>query len=74
MSDVVVFGGGVSWIACAKAQQAEGASVRLIDKGRFIVGSMVTSRTAVAGKAITFDYGAQYLDQSEYAAYSAAVG
>ena len=74
MSDVVVFGAGVSWIACAKAQQAEGASVRLIDKGRFIGGRMVSSWTAVTGKAITLDYGAQYPDQSEDAAYSAAVG
>ena len=74
MSDVVVFGVGMSWIACAKAQQAEGAFVRLIDKGRYIGERMATRRTVVAGKAIMFDYGAQYLDQSEDAAATAAAG
>ena len=61
MSDVVVFGAGMSWIACAKAQQAEGAFVRLIDKGRYIGGRMATRRTAVAGKTITFDHGGSIL-------------
>tara|TARA_B100000900_G_C20331064_1_gene614215 strand:- start:465 stop:689 length:225 start_codon:yes stop_codon:yes gene_type:complete len=74
MSDVVVFGTGLSGIACARALQAEDVSVPLIDTGRCIGGRMVTRRTVVAGKAITFDYGAQYLDQSEDTAATEAVG
>ena len=35
---------------------------------------MATIRTAVAGKTITFDHGAQYLDFSEDAAATAAAG
>ena len=64
MSDVVVIGAGMSGIACARALQAEGVPVRLIDKGRGIGGRMATRRTAVAGKRITYAHGAQYLDQS----------
>jgi predicted NAD/FAD-dependent oxidoreductase len=74
MSDVVVIGAGMSGIACARALQAEGVAVRLIDKGRGIGGRMATRRTAVAGNTITFDHGAQYLDQSEDAAAIAALG
>ena len=48
--------------------------MRLIDKGRCIGGRMATRRTAVAGKTITFDHGAQYLDFSEDAAATAAAG
>ena len=48
MSDVVVIGAGMSGIACARALQAEGVPVRLIDKGRGIGGRMATRRTAVA--------------------------
>ena len=59
MSDVLVIGAGMSGIACARALQAEGVPVRLIDKGRGIGGRMATRRTAVAGKTITFDHGAQ---------------
>ena len=74
MSDVVVIGAGMSGIACARALQAKGVTVRLIDKGRSIGGRMSTRRAAVFGKTITFDHGAQYLDQSEDAAAIAALG
>ena len=74
MSNVVVIGAGMSGIACARALQAEGVTVRLIDKGRGVGGRMSTRRAAVAGKTITFDHGAQYLDQSEDAAATAALG
>jgi hypothetical protein len=73
MSDVIIIGAGMSGIACARALHAAGVSVRLIDKGRGIGGRMATRRTAVAGKSITFDHGAQYLDQSEDAAATAAL-
>ena len=49
MSDVDVIGAGMSGIACARALQAEGVPVRLIDKGRGIGGRMATRRPAVAG-------------------------
>ena len=74
MNHVVVIGAGLSGIACARALQAAGVPVRLIDKGRGIGGRMATRRTAVAGKTITFDHGAQYLAQSEDAAAIAALG
>jgi predicted NAD/FAD-dependent oxidoreductase len=74
MSDVVVIGAGMSGIACARALQAEGVAVRLIDKGRGIGGRIATRRTAVAGNTITFDHGVQYLDQSEGAAAIAELG
>ena len=48
--------------------------MRLIDKGRYIGGRMATRLTVVAGKTITFEHGAQYLDQSEDAAATAAAG
>ena len=74
MSGVVVIDAGLSGIACARALQAEGVPMHLIDKGRCIGGRMAKSRIAVASKTITFDHGAQYLDQSEDAAATAAAG
>ena len=74
MSDVVIIGAGMSGIACARALHAAGVPVRLIDKGRGIGGRVATRRMAVAGNTITFDHGAQYLDQSEDAAAIAALG
>ena len=74
MIDVVVIGAGMSGIACARALHAAGLPVRLIDKGRGIGGRMATRRVSVAGNSITFDHGAQYLDQSQDAANIAALG
>ena len=73
MIDIVIIGAGMSGIACARALRAAGAPVRLIDKGRGIGGRMATRRAAVSGNSITFDHGAQYLDQSEDAASIAAL-
>ena len=74
MIDIVVIGAGMSGIACARALRAAGLPVRLIDKGRGIGGRMATRRATVAGNGITFDHGAQYLDQSQGAANIAALG
>ncbi len=74
MIDIVIIGAGMSGIACARALRIAGAPVRLIDKGRGIGGRMATRRAAVSGNSITFDHGAQYLDQSEDAASIAALG
>ncbi len=74
MIDIVVIGAGMSGIACARALHAAGLSVRLIDKGRGIGGRMATRRATVAGNGITFDHGAQYLDQGQDAANIAALG
>ncbi|MEL6104008.1 MAG: FAD-dependent oxidoreductase [Pseudomonadota bacterium] len=74
MTDVLVTGAGMSGIACARALQTAGVSVRLIDKGRGIGGRVATRRADVAGESITFDHGTQYLDQSEDAESIAKLG
>ena len=74
MIDIVIIGAGMSGIACARALRKVGIPVRLIDKGRGIGGRMATRRAIVSGNSITFDHGAQYLDQSEDAASIAALG
>ena len=74
MIDIVVIGAGMSGIACARALRAAGLPVRLIDKGRGIGGRVATRRAIIAGNSITFDHGAQYLDQSQNAANIAALG
>ena len=73
MIEVVVIGTGMSGIACARELHAAGVPVRLIDKGRGIGGRVATRRTVVAGKRITFDHGAQYLDRSKEASTTAAL-
>ena len=52
MSNVVVIGAGMSGIACARALQAEGVTVRLIDKGRGVGGRMSTRRAAVLARPL----------------------
>lgn len=74
MTDVVVIGAGMSGIACARALRSASIPVRLIDKGRGIGGRVATRRAEVAGTSISFDHGAQYLDQSEAAKEIAALG
>ena len=74
MIDIVVIGAGMSGIARARALHAAGLTVRLIDKGRDIGGSIATKRASVASNSITFDHGAQYLDQSQDAANVATPG
>lgn len=72
MSEVVIIGAGMAGIACARALQAAGVPVRLIDKGRGLGGRVATRRATVAGQPVTFDHGAQYLDDSDGAAAIAA--
>ena len=60
-------------IACARTLDSAGIPVRLIDKGRGIGGRMSTRRVDLYGDIITYDHGAQYLDQSENAAALAAI-
>ena len=74
MIDIVVIGAGMSGIACARVLRAAGLPVRLIDKGRGVGGRMATRRVTVHGNGITFDHGAQYLDQSPDAANITALG
>lgn len=74
MTNVVVIGAGMSGIACARALQSAGIHVRVIDKGRGIGGRVATRRAEVAGTPISFDHGAQYLDQSEAAKEIVALG
>lgn len=73
MTDIVIIGAGMAGIACARSLRAAGVPVRLIDKGRGIGGRVATRRAEVADALVTFDHGAQYLDQSEAAAQIAAL-
>lgn len=73
MIDVAIIGAGMAGIACARTLRAAGVPVRVIDKGRGIGGRVATRRVDISGERITFDHGAQYLDQSEHAAAIAAL-
>ncbi|MEL7091387.1 MAG: FAD-dependent oxidoreductase [Pseudomonadota bacterium] len=73
MTDVVVIGAGMAGVACARVLQAAGIPVRLIDKGRGIGGRVATRRVEIGGEVVTFDHGAQYLDDSDAAASIAAL-
>lgn len=55
--DVTVVGGGISGLACARAVQDAGKSVRVLDRGRR-VGGRLSSRT-IDGRAV--DLGASYV-------------
>jgi len=55
--DVTVVGGGISGLACARAVQEAGKSVRVLDRGRR-VGGRLSSRT-IEGRAV--DLGASYI-------------
>jgi predicted NAD/FAD-dependent oxidoreductase len=55
--DVTVVGGGISGLACARAVQDAGRSVRVIDRGRR-VGGRLSSRT-IEGRLV--DLGASYV-------------
>lgn len=68
MTRVLIIGAGMTGIACARALREAGVPVRIVDKGRGIGGRVATRRAVVAGESITFDHGAQYLDQSAEAA------
>lgn len=74
MTDVLVIGAGMSGIACARALVEAGVPVRVIDKGRGIGGRVATRRADVAGQSISFDHGAQYLDEGKEAATIAKLG
>lgn len=55
-ADVTVVGGGISGLACARAVQDAGGTVRVLDRGRR-VGGRLSSRT-IDGRAV--DLGASY--------------
>lgn len=74
VTDVVIIGAGMAGIACARALRAAALPVRLIDKGRGIGGRMASRRADIGGDVVTFDHGAQCLDQSEGAAGRRALG
>ena len=62
---VVVISADKSGIARARVLHTASLPVRLIDKWRGVGGRIAARRAAVAGNRITFDNGAQYLDQSQ---------
>ena len=64
----------MSGIACARALQAAGLPVRLIDKGLIFMGKKSSRCAAVAGKGITFDHDVQSLDRRQLAESVTALG
>lgn len=68
-NDATVVGAGISGLACARAMQAAGASVRVIDRGRR-VGGRLASRT-VNGRAV--DIGASYFVAGDDAGFVSLV-
>ncbi|MBB3156937.1 hypothetical protein FHS07_000621 [Microbacterium proteolyticum] len=67
--DVTVVGGGISGLACARAVQDAGRSVRVLDRGRR-VGGRLSSRT-IDGRPV--DLGASYFVVGEAAEFGHVV-
>ena len=59
-SDYLIIGAGMAGLACATSLAREGASVRVIDKGRGPGGRMAARRVEIGGEIVSFDHGAQY--------------
>jgi len=57
---VVVVGGGISGISCARALQRAGLPVRVIDRGKRIGGRMAVRTEEVGGRPRPVDIGASY--------------
>jgi renalase len=55
-ADVIVVGGGMAGLTCARALASRGSRVVVLDKGRAVGGRMSTRRYG----DVTFDHGAQY--------------
>lgn len=68
--DVTVVGGGISGLACARAVQDAGRSVRVIDRGRR-PGGRLSSRT-IDGRAV--DLGASYFVVGDDARFARVAG
>lgn len=64
----------MSGIASARALQAAGLPVRLIDKGLVFLGKKALRRAAVAGEGLTFDHDVQSLDRRQLAESVTALG
>lgn len=62
---VVVIGAGIAGIACARALDAEGLSVTVLDRGHRIGGRMAVRTVDVAGRRHPVDIGASYLTAQE---------
>ncbi|AFZ50835.1 NAD(P)/FAD-dependent oxidoreductase [Dactylococcopsis salina] len=60
--DCLIIGGGLSGLVAAVQLQSQGATVKVLDKGRGIGGRLATRRINIpnSGEGI-FDYGAQYI-------------
>ncbi len=59
--DVLVVGGGFTGLAAARALQAEGVDVRLIDSFSDHLGGRAYSYPSPQGAGLRFDHGAQYV-------------
>ncbi|MBK5926775.1 NAD(P)/FAD-dependent oxidoreductase [Rhodobaculum claviforme] len=62
---VVVIGAGMAGLACAGRLAQAGVPTLVLDKGRGIGGRLATRRATVAGAAVQFDHGAQYMTARE---------
>lgn len=63
LTSTAVVGAGLAGLACARRLVAAGAAVTLFDKGRAPGGRVATRRADVAGRAVQFDHGAQYVSR-----------
>lgn len=59
--DVVVVGAGIAGVACARALDAEGLGVTVLDRGRRVGGRMAARTVEVGGRRRPVDTGASYL-------------
>lgn len=62
---VLVVGAGIAGVACARALDAEGLTVAVLDRGRRIGGRMAVRTVEVGGREHVVDVGASYLTARE---------
>ena len=62
---VIVVGAGIAGVACARALDAEGLGVTVLDRGRRIGGRMAVRTVEVGGRRRPVDTGASYLTARE---------
>ncbi len=71
-SDIIIIGAGMAGLSCAGVLVDAGLTVRVLDKGRGPGGRMAARRAEIAGKAVSFDHGAQFFTARD-AGFKAAV-
>ncbi|MDX1933972.1 MAG: NAD(P)-binding protein [Capsulimonadales bacterium] len=65
ITDFLVIGAGLAGLAFASEARTQGATVRVLDKGRGVGGRMATRRLETAGTEVRVDHGAQFFTARE---------